>query len=65
VSASRLGVEHETYLVDEAPEGTQIHRVNVDTRSQVFRLLGQLLIGRWAVRYWERACVRRLRAMLE
>ena len=65
-NTSSLGVEHETFLMDEEPGGTRIHYINdVEIRSPFFRLFGAVLIKRLALWYWEQALIRPLAAALE
>jgi carbon monoxide dehydrogenase subunit G len=66
VNTSSLGVEHESLMMEATAAGTRIDYVNdVEIKSPFFRLFGRILIGTVALKYWERAVIRRLKLMLE
>jgi len=66
VNTSPLGVEHEVFMMEEVPEGTRIRYSNeVEIKSPLFRMLGGILLGKVALKYWERAVIGKLRQMLE
>jgi carbon monoxide dehydrogenase subunit G len=66
VNTSSLGVEHESLMMEATSEGTRIDYINdVEIKSRFFRLFGRILIGTIALKYWERAVIRRLKQMLE
>lgn len=57
---------HEELLLSDVPEGTQIdYSYIVAIRSAWLRVLARPLIGWLALRFWKRAFIDRLRAMLE
>ena len=63
---STLGIEQEVFKMEEVPEGTIIHYINdVEIKSPFFRIFGRFLIGWWAMKYWERAVITKLKQMLE
>lgn len=63
---SKLGIELEVFKMKEVPEGTKICYTNdVEIKSAFFRLFGKPLIGWWAMKYWERAVIVKLKQMLE
>jgi carbon monoxide dehydrogenase subunit G len=65
-NASWLGIEHEVFMMEEVPEGTKINYTNdVEIKSRLFRLLGRILLGWYAVRFWERAVIDKMKKMLE
>jgi carbon monoxide dehydrogenase subunit G len=62
---SSIGIEHESFLMEEIPGGTRIHYVNdVQIKSRFFRIFSFLIKG-VALWYWERAVIDKLRRMLE
>lgn len=65
-NVSSVGIEHETFAMEEIPEGTKINYTNdVEIKSFFFRLAGRVLIGVFALKFWERAVINKLREMLE
>ncbi|MFC1893351.1 SRPBCC family protein [Chloroflexota bacterium] len=63
---STLGIEQEVFKMEEVPEGTKICYINdVEIKSPFFRIFGRFLIGWWAMKYWERAVIIKLKQMLE
>lgn len=57
---------HEEFLMEEIPEGTKInYTYDVELKNPIFRLLGKLLIGWYAMRFWEHAVIDKLKEMLE
>lgn len=66
VNTSSLGVEHEVFMMEEVPGGTMIRYTNdVEIKSPLFRMLGGLLLGKLALKYWERAVIGKLKQMLD
>ena len=52
--------------MEETPEGTNIHYTNdVEIKSPLIRLFGKVLLGWFALKYWERAVIGQLRQRLE
>ncbi len=65
-NTSSLGVEKESFMMEEIPEGTRIDYVNdVEITSWFFRIFGNILIKHLALWYWERAVFRKLKTMME
>lgn len=65
-NVSTLGIEHEVFAMEEVPEGTKINYTNdVEIKSPFFRFFGRILIGIFALKYWELAIVNKLKKMLE
>jgi carbon monoxide dehydrogenase subunit G len=64
---SEIGTSgHEEFLMEEIPEGTRIdYQYEVELQNPILRLLGGFLIGRYAMRYWERAVIDELKEMVE
>ena len=63
---SEFGIEHEKFLMEETSEGTKINYINdVEIKSFFFRIFGRILVSWYAMKYWERAVIDKLREMLE
>lgn len=57
---------HEELLLEDAPEGTRInYAYNVELKNPILRIFGRFLIGRYAMRFWEKAVIDKLKEMLE
>lgn len=53
---------HEEFLMEEVPEGTEInYTYDVALKNPILALLGQFLIGWYAMRFWEHAVIDELR----
>ena len=53
-------------MMEEVPEGTKINYMNdVEIKSRLFRLFGRILLGWYAVKFWERAVIDKMKEMLE
>jgi carbon monoxide dehydrogenase subunit G len=60
-NTSSIGVEHETFMMEEVPEGTRVRYLNlVEVKSRVLRLLAPLLLKQLAVWYWKRSVIDRI-----
>jgi len=65
-NVSSLGIEHERFEMQEVPEGTRIIYTNaVEIKSPFFRIFAKLLIGWYAMKFWEKAVIANIRQMLE
>jgi len=57
---------HEEFLMEEVPEGTKInYTYDVELKNPLFRIFGRFLIGWYAMRFWKRAVIDKLKEMLE
>jgi len=57
---------HEEFLMEEVPEGTKInYSYDLELKNPILRVLGGLLIGNYALRFWEHAVIDKLKEMLE
>lgn len=57
---------HEEFLMEEIEEGTRInYTYDVELNNPVFKFFGKFLIGWYAMRFWERAVIDKLKKMLE
>jgi carbon monoxide dehydrogenase subunit G len=57
---------HEEFLMEEVPEGTKInYTYDVEVNNPFFRIFGKVLIGWYAMRFWKRAVIDKLKEMLE
>ena len=57
---------HEEFLMEEIPEGTKInYTYDLTFKNPILVALGSFLIGRYAMRFWERAVIDKLKEMLE
>ena len=57
---------HEEFLMEEIPGGTRInYSYDIKINNPIFRLFGKPLLGWYAMRFWERAVIDKLREMLE
>ena len=63
----KLGiVGHEEFLMEEIPQGTRINYSYLVTINRVcLRLVARPLLGWYAMRFWRRAVIDRLKHMLE
>jgi len=65
-NTSMLGVEHESFLMEEVTEGTKINYINdVEIKNYFFRIFARPLIGLYAMRFWKHAVIDKLKEMLE
>ena len=64
---SDLGTSgHEEFILEEIPEGTRIsYTYNVKIDNPILRWIGRFLIGWYAMWFWKRAVIDKLREMLE
>jgi len=63
---SPIGRGHEEFLMAEVPEGTRInYTYDYEIRNPFFRFFAKILIGWYAMRFWEKAVIDKLRKMLE
>ncbi|MDD4290451.1 MAG: SRPBCC family protein [Patescibacteria group bacterium] len=57
---------HEEFLMEEIPEGTKInYTYDVELKNLIFRIFGNFLIKRYAMRFWQHAVIDKLKQMLE
>ncbi|MBZ9572366.1 SRPBCC family protein [Patescibacteria group bacterium] len=57
---------HEEFLMEEVPEGTKInYTYDVELKNPFFRIFGRVLIEWYAMRFWKRAVIDKLKEMLE
>jgi len=63
----KLGISgHEEFLMEEIEEGTRINYIyEVDIHKPLLRIIAKPLIGCYAMKYWEKAVINKLRKMLE
>ena len=61
INTSILAVEDESFLMEDTQNGTRIHyRNEVQIKNNFLKLLGKLLIGNHALRFWKYAYIDRL-----
>jgi carbon monoxide dehydrogenase subunit G len=64
-NTSGIGVEQESFMMEEVREGTRIRYVNVvDVRSPWFRLFGSVLLRHVALWYWKHAVIDRIEGVV-
>jgi carbon monoxide dehydrogenase subunit G len=57
---------HEEFLMEEVPEGTKInYTYDVEIDNPFLRIFGRVLIGWYAMRFWKRAVIDKLKEILE
>ena len=57
---------HEEFLMEEVPEGTKInYRYDVEVSNPILHIFGKVLIEWYALRFWKRAVIDKLKEMLE
>lgn len=57
---------HEEFLMEEIPEGTRInYSYDIELKNPLLRIFGGFLIGSYALLFWERAVIDKLKEMLE
>ena len=57
---------HEEFLMEEIPGGTKInYTYDVELKNPILRVFGKILIGRYAMRFWEHSVIDKLKEMLE
>lgn len=66
INESRLAIENETFLLDDAAEGTKItYRNDVTIKNNLLKLFARILIGQPALWFWERMYIDALRKIIE
>jgi len=64
-NTSSIGVEQESFMMEEVPEGTRVRYLNlVEVRSRLFRLFGFVLLRHVALWYWKRAVIDRIEGIV-
>ncbi len=57
---------HEEFLMEEIPGGTKInYSYDITIKNPIFAILGNFLLGWYAMRFWEKAVIDKLKEMLE
>jgi len=57
---------HEEFLMEEVAGGTKInYSYDVELKNPLFRIFGRFLIEWYAMRFWKRAVIDKLKEMLE
>jgi len=64
-NTSAICIEHESFLMEEVPEGTMINYTNDVEIKNPFFCAFSFLITFAALRYWQRAVFNKLKLMLE
>lgn len=64
---SQIGTKgHEEFLMDMVPEGTKInYTYDVELKNPFLRIFGKPLIGWYAMKFWKKAVIDKLKEMLE
>ena len=64
---TKLGVSgHEEFLMEEVEGGTKINYIyEVDIHKKLLRIIAKPLIGWYAMKFWEKAVINKLRDILE
>jgi hypothetical protein len=65
-NSSTIAIEDEVFSMEEIPEGTKITYTNdVEIKNRLWRLFGKILMVNFALKYWEREVINKLKEMLE
>jgi carbon monoxide dehydrogenase subunit G len=66
INESGLAIEDETFSMEEVPEGTEINYTNhVEIKNNFSKPFSSLIIGKPALKFWEREYINKLRTILE
>lgn len=66
INESALAIEDETFLMEEISGGTKINYVNsVTLKNNFLKLFSRIIIGKPALRFWEKAYINELRKLVE
>lgn len=66
INESALAIEDEKFLMEEAPGGTKINYINnVTIKNNFLKLFSRIIIGKPALKFWEKAYINELRKLVE
>jgi len=66
INESALAIENESFLMEEVSNGTKINYVNnVTIKNNFLKLFSKLIIGKPALKFWEKAYINRLKELTE
>jgi hypothetical protein len=66
INESALAIEDEEFLMEEVPGGTKINYLNdVTIKNNFLKLFSKLIIGKPALKFWEKAYINELRKIVE
>lgn len=64
VNTSSLAIEHESFLMEQVPDGTKIiYRNEVEIKNTFLKIFAKLLIGNHALLFWKYAYIDRLETL--
>lgn len=66
INESALAIEDESFLMEEVLEGTKINYINnVTIKNNFLKLFSRIIIGKPALKFWEKAYINRLKELTE
>ena len=66
INESALAIEDETFLMEEVADGTKINYINnVTIKNNFLKLFSRIIIGKPALKFWEKAYINELRKLVE
>ncbi len=66
INESGLAIEDESFLMEVVPDGTRINYINsVTIKNNFIKPFSRLMIGKPALKFWEKEYINRLRELTE
>lgn len=66
INESALAIEDEAFLIEEVSGGTKINYLNkVTIKNNFLKLFSRIIIGKPALKFWEKAYINELRKLVE
>lgn len=66
INESSLAIEDESFLMEESSEGTKITYINnVTIKNNFLKPFSRIIIGKPALKFWEKAYINRLKELTE
>lgn len=66
INESALAIEDESFLMEEVPEGTKINYINnVTIKNNFLKWFAKLIIGKPALKFWEKLYIEPLKKLVE
>lgn len=66
INESALAIEDESFLMEEISEGTKInYSNNVTIKNNLLKPFSRIIIGKPALKFWEKAYINRLKELTE
>lgn len=66
INESALAIEDEQFILEPVAKGTRINYLNkVKIKNNILNMFSRLIIGKWALKFWEFAYINRLKKILK